>query len=85
MFMVAKREKRLKKIFQNPKTVPFQELDRVLKSFGFEVRQPSSGSSHFIYTKAEIQFSVPYKRPFVKEVYVKRVIEILGSQDEKES
>lgn len=82
---MTKRQKRIKKLFQNPKTVSFKELDRVLKSFGFEVRQPKSGSSHYIYTKKEIQFSVPFKRPFVKEVYIKRVLELIGENDEKES
>jgi hypothetical protein len=75
---MTKREKRVKKIFQNPKAVPFKELDRVLKDFGFEVRQPKSGSSHYVYTKEDIQMSVPFKRPFVKEVYIKRVIELIG-------
>lgn len=46
------------------------------------MRQPGSGSSHFIYTKGEIQLSVPFRRPFVKEFYVKRVLELL-EEDEK--
>jgi len=75
---MTKREKRVRKIFRNPKTVPFEELNRVLRDFGFGVRQPKSGSSHFVYTKDEVQISVPYKRPFVKEVYVKRVLELIG-------
>ena len=78
IILVTKREKRVKKLFQNPKTVPFKELDRVLKDSGFEVRQPGSGSSHYVYTKGGIQISVPFRRPFVKEVYVKRVLELLG-------
>lgn len=79
---MTKREKRVRKLFQNPRTVPFKELDRVLKGFGFEVRQPGSGSSHFVYTKGEIQISVPFKRPFVKEVYVKRALELIGVNDD---
>jgi len=82
---VTKREKRVKKLFQNPKTVPFKELDKVLKDAGFCLRQPGSGSSHFVYTKGIIQISVPFKRPFVKEVYVKRVLELLGREDEEKS
>ena len=80
---MAKREKRLRKIFQNPKTVPFKELDKVLKGFGFKVRQPGSGSSHSVYTKEEVQISVPFRRPFVKEVYVKRVLELIGGENEE--
>lgn len=92
---MTKREKRIKKLFQNPKTVPFKELDKVLKDAGFSLRQPGSGSSHHIYTKGRIQISVPFRRPFVKEVYnlnivkiarfsyVKRVLELLGDENEE--
>lgn len=81
---MTKREKRLRKIFQNPKTVSFKELDLVLKSFRFEVRQPKSGSSHYIYTKKDIQISVPFRRPYVKAVYVKRVLELIGGDNNEE-
>lgn len=80
---MTKREKRIRKLFQNPKTVTFKELDQVLRTSGFEARQPHSGSSHHVYTKREIQISVPFRRPFVKEVYIKRVLEFLGGQDEE--
>ena len=79
---MTKRVKRVKKLFQNPKAVPFKQLDRVLKDAGFKLRQPGSGSSHYIYTKGEIQLSAPFKRPFVKEVYVKRVLELLEGENE---
>ena len=82
---MTKKQKRVRKLFQNPKNVSFKELDQVLKGFGFEVRQPGSGSSHYVYTKRELQISVPFKRPFVKEVYVKRVLELIGENYEKES
>mgnify|MGYP001560263663 CR=1 FL=1 len=81
---MSKREKRLLKLFRNPKTVSFKELDTVLRSFRFDIRQPKSGSSHYIYTKGDIQISVPFKRPFVKEVYVKRVLELIGGENNEE-
>jgi len=81
---MTKRKKRLKKLFQNPKTVTFKELDRVLRDFDFEMRQPGSGSSHYIYIKETIQISVPYKRPYVREVYVKRVLELIGGENDEE-
>ncbi|MBI2617332.1 type II toxin-antitoxin system HicA family toxin [Candidatus Gottesmanbacteria bacterium] len=82
---MTKRQKRLKKLFTNPKSVSFEELNRVLLDLGFTKRQPRSGSSHHIYTKGEIQISVPYKRPYVKEIYVKHVLEIIGGIYEKKS
>ncbi len=81
---MSKRQKRVRKLFQNPKTVSFKELDQVLKSFGFDERRPRSGSSHHIYTKGEIQISVPFRRPFVKEVYIKRVLELIGEEKNEE-
>ncbi len=78
---MTKRQKRVQKLFQNPKTVSFKELDQVLKSFGFDERQPGSGSSHHIFTKGDVQISVPFRRPFVKEVYVKRVLELIGEEN----
>ena len=75
----------MRKIFQNPKTVSFKELDQILKSFKFNVRQPKSGSSHYVYTKEEVQITVPFKRPFVKEVYVKRVLELIGGENNEKS
>ena len=81
---MTKRQKRIKKLFQNPKTVTFHELDRVLRDAGFEMRQPSSESSHYIYTKEAIQISVPFKRPYVREVYVKRVLELQGGENNEE-
>ncbi|OGD86778.1 hypothetical protein A2164_02885 [Candidatus Curtissbacteria bacterium RBG_13_35_7] len=81
---MTKREKRLRKIFQNPKTVPFKEFDTVLRNTGFKVRQSKSGTSHHIYTRKDIQISVPFKRPYVKEVYVKRVLELIGGDNNEE-
>lgn len=76
---MTKREKRVKKLFTNPKAVSFKELDQVFRSCGFERRQPQSDSSHYIYTRGELQISAPFKRPYVREVYVKQVLEIIGS------
>lgn len=83
---VLGREKRLAKIKQNPKHVRFKELDRLLKSYGFQIRNPRSGSSHFYYFKEGLpdQISVPHKKPFLKEYCVNKVIEIIEKLEEAE-
>lgn len=64
--------KLIKKILNNPKNVRFEDLDKLLKAFGYDVKQPRKGSSHFVYRKkGAMPITVPYKRPFVKEAYVK--------------
>jgi len=78
---VTKRKKRVKKLSSSPKNIRFEVLDAILDDHGFTCRQPRGGSSHYVYYKNEKQITVPYKRPFIKEVYVKRVRELI--EDEK--
>lgn len=75
---MSKADKRLQKIRNNPKAVSFDDLDSVLRRFGFECGVPRSGSSHHVYSrKGSPPISVPYKRPYVHEKYVKEVLAIL--------
>ena len=39
--------------------------------------RPRSGSSHYVYTNGTLRLTVPYKRPYVKEVYVKEVLRLI--------
>ena len=78
---MSQKAKILDRIRNNPKTVSFDELDKILDWYGFKRRQPRSGSSHFIYTYGAHIIPVPYKRPYVKEHYVDEVLKILDDID----
>lgn len=71
---MGKAEKLLEKVRNNPKTVSFDDLDKLLIQLGFDCRAPRSGSSHHIYVHGSFRLTVPYKRPHVKEVYVKQAL-----------
>jgi hypothetical protein len=71
---MTKREKRLAKIRNNPKNVRFEELDHLLRDYGFERRQPSGGSSHYFYICGYHRLTVPKKRPYIKQIYVKQAL-----------
>ncbi len=74
--------KLLRNIFKNPKVIKFEDLDRLLRAFGYEPRQPRKGSSHYTYRKkGSMPITVPYKRPYVKEIYVKQVIKLLDLEE----
>jgi len=73
-----KKIKRVRRASNNPKSVRFETLDDILMNSGFERRQPKSGSSHYVYTRKSTQITIPYKKPFIKEIYVKRVLELIG-------
>ncbi len=74
--------KLVKKILNNPKNVRFKDIDKLLKAFGYKAKQPKSGSIHFVYRKEGVNpITVPYKRPFVKEIYIKQIIKILNLEE----
>ena len=82
MSKTKKRCKLVKAILTNRKHVSFEDIDKLLRAFGYEPKQPRGGSSHYVYRKKGVNpIVVPFKRPFLKEVYVKKVIKQLGLED----
>ena len=74
---MSKKDKLLEKINNNPKVIRFNEIDKILKTVGFTCKQAGSGSSHYVYSLDELVISIPYKKPYVKEYYIKQVIILL--------
>jgi hypothetical protein len=73
---MAKRDKQLERIKQQPTNVRFGALDRVLQRYGFIVRHPRSGSSHYTYNRGSLTLTIPRHEP-VREVYVKKAIKLI--------
>jgi hypothetical protein len=82
---MSKDAKLLDKIRNNPKAVSFKDLDKLLDSYGFQCRQPKSGSSHYTYTYGSHSLTVPFKRPHVKEYYVKAVLRLIDQALQEEN
>lgn len=61
----------------NPKSIRFEELDKILNDVGFSCRQPKGGSSHYTYVLEDKLLTIPYNRPFIKVIYIKMAIRIL--------
>jgi len=81
---MSKLEKLLQNIRNNPKQVRFEELDRILSSEGFNRRQSGGGSSHYIYSKGSIRLTVPFRKPYILEAYIKLAIKALEGGTENE-
>jgi predicted RNA binding protein YcfA (HicA-like mRNA interferase family) len=81
---MGNREKRLQRIRQNPTQVAYNDLVLALLDHGFVERNPKSAGSHRVFTRGAYIITVPYRRPHVLEVYVKRVLRILDEIDEDE-
>lgn len=79
---MSRLEKLYRRVKNNPKAVRFEELDRILRASGFVRRQPRGGSSHYVYKKGRKMVTVPYRKPHIKEAYVRMVIEAIeGGED----
>lgn len=66
------------KIKNNPKNVRFNDIKKVLLAKSFIIRQPSGGSSHYVFSKpGKMPITIPKKRPFIKEHYVRQVLKLI--------
>jgi len=83
---MARLWKLRQRIEQAPRQVRFEDLDRLLRGYGFEARPPRRGS-HYVYFKGQHQITVPYRRPHLLESYVRRALELIDQAqwEEEES
>jgi predicted RNA binding protein YcfA (HicA-like mRNA interferase family) len=74
----TRRHKRRQKIAKNPKNVQFEDLQRLLEDYDFELKRTKG--SHHSFTgyigDEKTTIVIPYRRP-LKAVYVKKVLAIL--------
>ncbi|MBI3949514.1 MAG: type II toxin-antitoxin system HicA family toxin [Acidobacteria bacterium] len=73
---MAGRDKQLERIKQQPANVRFATLDRLLQRYGFTVRQPRSGSSHYTYKRGRFTLTIPKHDP-LREVYARKALKMI--------
>ena len=79
---MSKWQKLLERIRCNPKTVRFDEVKKILESMGYKGKKPKSGTSHWTFRKnGYMPITIPERNPYVKETYVKIVINMLNWED----
>lgn len=76
---MSKTKKLYAKIKNKPKSITFEEIDKLLLSGGFIKRQGKG--SHVTYSHPDLKaiedyISIPYKKPYIKEFYVKKALEL---------
>ena len=69
---MSKWDKLLMRISNLSKDICFDELRKVMESYGYKMNAPRSGSSHYTFT-------IPRHEP-IKKVYVEMVKEIVESE-----
>ena len=77
---MSKWEKLLTRICTLSRDLRFNELRKVLESYGYEMKAPKSGSSHYTFRKSGCQpITIPMHEP-IKKVYVEMVKQIVESE-----
>ncbi len=70
---MSKWDKLLAKICTLSKEVRFDELKKILESYGYQLHMPGSGSSHYTFRKPGCTpITIPRHEP-IKRVYVAMV------------
>lgn len=77
---MSKWDKLLLKIHLLSKDLRFDEVKRVLESYGYVMYAPRSGSSHYTFRKKGCQpITIPKHEP-IKKVYVEMVKKVVESE-----
>lgn len=77
---ITKWDKLIAKILTLSKDLRFDELRKVLESYGYEMHAPRGGSSHYTFRKPGCQpITIPKHEP-IKKVYVEMVRQIVESE-----
>ena len=76
-------EKLLARILTLSNDLRYEELKRVLEEYGYTVKQPKSGSSHYTFRKPGcMPITIPKHEP-IKKVYVEMVKEVVESERDR--
>ena len=73
---MSKWDKLIQRIKSLDKNLRFEEIEKVLEYFGYEVKAPRSGSSHYTFRKKGCRKITIPKHRVIKTVYVETVREI---------
>ncbi len=78
---MSKWDKLLARICSLSKDMRFDELRKVLESYGYEAKVPASGSSHYTFRKPGCApITIPKHEP-IKRVYVEMVKQVIEHEE----
>ncbi|SFR70627.1 type II toxin-antitoxin system HicA family toxin [[Clostridium] aminophilum] len=82
---MSKWDKLLDKILTLSKDLRFDELRKVLESYGYEMNAPKSGSSHYTFRKmGKNPITIPKHEP-IKKIYVEMVRAVVEEESSHEN
>jgi len=81
---MSKWDKLILRIYNLSKDLRFKELQKILESYGYELRGPRGGSSHYTFRKKGcMPITIPQHEP-IKRVYVEMVRQVIESEEKRD-
>ena len=82
---MSKWDKLIRKICSLSNDIILEDLQKVLEHYGYVMKQPKKGSSHYVFRKkGHCPITIPKHKP-IKQVYVKKVRDIIENEERGES
>lgn len=73
-------DKLLKRFLELDHDIRFEEIVKVMKEYGYEIKQPKGGSSHYSFVKSGCnRIVIPRHKP-IKKVYVKMIKKVIEEE-----
>ncbi len=80
---MSKWDKLLQKVCSLSADLRFEELKKILESYGYHANVPSGGSSHYTFRKpGAMPITIPRHEP-IKKVYIEKVRQIIEEGADK--
>lgn len=77
--------KLLNRILSLSNDLRFEELKKVLETYGYEIRGPKGGSSHYTFRKkGHYPITIPKNEP-IKKIYVEMVKKVVEEEQGNEN
>lgn len=74
---VSRWDKLLEQVVSLNPDVRFEELKKILESYGYVMKSPKGGSSHYTFRKdGDNPITIPKHKP-IKKVYIKMVKDVI--------
>lgn len=80
---MSKWDKLIQRIKSLDKNLRFEEIEKVLEYFGYEVKAPRSGSSHYTFRKKGCRKITIPKHRVIKTVYVETVRDVIEEEEKR--
>ena len=78
---MSKWDKLLERVYSLSSDIRFEEIKKILESYGYKMTAPRSGSSHYTFRKKDRDIiTIPKHKP-IKKFYIELVKQVIETEE----